>query len=207
MLSSATVLINDHRILDVQCSDNGEPLLPYDLLPRILIPSQTSLRRRFSDSSTPLLRLDVIRKLQTALKQLPDTLSFVIISGYRSPRLQRRNFETSALDGRYIADPSKFAPHCCGGAVDIAITDAVGHLLDFGNLFEHDETAHATFTAISEDAQKNRKMLSIALSSVGFVNYPLEWWHWSYGDKYWGYVTDNTAFYDAVEDYYAGAPD
>jgi len=21
------------------------------------------------------------------------------------------------------------------------------------------------------------------------VNYPTEWWHWSYGDRYWAFVT------------------
>jgi D-alanyl-D-alanine dipeptidase len=21
------------------------------------------------------------------------------------------------------------------------------------------------------------------------VNYPTEWWHWSFGDRYWAYVT------------------
>jgi hypothetical protein len=24
---------------------------------------------------------------------------------------------------------------------------------------------------------------------VGFVNYPTEWWHWSYGDRYWALAT------------------
>ncbi|WP_413254142.1 hypothetical protein OG754_38745 [Streptomyces decoyicus] len=28
-----------------------------------------------------------------------------------------------------------------------------------------------------------------ALSSVGMVNYPTEWWHWSFGDRYWALCT------------------
>jgi hypothetical protein len=24
------------------------------------------------------------------------------------------------------------------------------------------------------------------LTAAGMVNYPTEWWHWSYGDRYWG---------------------
>ncbi len=43
-------------------------------------------------------------------------------------------------------------------------------------------------TSISPEAAKNRKTMSQALSVVGFVNYPTEYWHWSYGDRYWAYV-------------------
>ncbi len=40
---------------------------------------------------------------------------------------------------------------------------------------------------ISPQAQKNRKIMYQVLSDVGFVNYPTEYWHWSYGDRYWAY--------------------
>jgi D-alanyl-D-alanine dipeptidase len=32
-------------------------------------------------------------------------------------------------------------------------------------------------------------VLGDALSGAGLVNYPTEWWHWSYGDRYWALVT------------------
>jgi len=38
-------------------------------------------------------------------------------------------------------------------------------------------------------ARHNRAVLSAALRGAGFVNYPTEWWHWSYGDRYWAMVT------------------
>jgi len=25
------------------------------------------------------------------------------------------------------------------------------------------------------------------MQSQGFINYPTEWWHFSYGDRYWAY--------------------
>jgi D-alanyl-D-alanine dipeptidase len=28
-------------------------------------------------------------------------------------------------------------------------------------------------------------VLATALGGAGLVNYPTEWWHWSYGDRYW----------------------
>jgi D-alanyl-D-alanine dipeptidase len=41
---------------------------------------------------------------------------------------------------------------------------------------------------ISPAAIKYRKIMSKALEDAGFVNYPTEYWHWSYGDRYWAYV-------------------
>ena len=34
-----------------------------------------------------------------------------------------------------------------------------------------------------------RKALANAFESAGLVNYPTEWWHWSYGDRYWALAT------------------
>jgi D-alanyl-D-alanine dipeptidase len=42
--------------------------------------------------------------------------------------------------------------------------------------------------------------MSSALTKVGFVNYPGEYWHWSYGDRYWAYhVGAKEAIYGTVE--------
>jgi D-alanyl-D-alanine dipeptidase len=35
----------------------------------------------------------------------------------------------------------------------------------------------------------DRAILAQALRPAGLVNYPTEWWHWSYGDRYWALVT------------------
>ncbi len=48
------------------------------------------------------------------------------------------------------------------------------------------------FTAapnISRTARANRDILTRALSAAGLVNYPTEWWHWSFGDCYWALAT------------------
>ena len=46
-------------------------------------------------------------------------------------------------------------------------------------------------------------LLADALGGAGFVNYPTEWWHWSFGDRYWAYLTGrHAARYGAV----AGLP-
>jgi len=40
--------------------------------------------------------------------------------------------------------------------------------------------------------------MSDALIQQGFVNYPTEYWHWSYGDKYWAFIKQQPyAIYDS----------
>ncbi|MDP4504885.1 M15 family metallopeptidase [Nonomuraea turcica] len=47
----------------------------------------------------------------------------------------------------------------------------------------------------------NRCILGNALASAGFVNYPTEWWHWSFGERYWAYITQaRYARYGIAED-------
>ena len=36
-------------------------------------------------------------------------------------------------------------------------------------------------------------LLADCLGDAGFVNYPTEWWHWSFGDRYWAFVTGHGA--------------
>ena len=42
-------------------------------------------------------------------------------------------------------------------------------------------------TKVSKPAQENRELLFNVMEAQGFVNYPTEWWHFSYGDRYWAY--------------------
>lgn len=40
---------------------------------------------------------------------------------------------------------------------------------------------------IAVEAKDNRKILLEIMQDQNFVNYPTEWWHFSYGDRYWAY--------------------
>ncbi len=45
-----------------------------------------------------------------------------------------------------------------------------------------------------------RDRLAIVMSEAGFVNYPHEWWHFSYGDQYWAWRTGAlAALYGSAE--------
>lgn len=55
-----------------------------------------------------------------------------------------------------------------------------------------EESAGACYTQadnISDQARTHRDILSTTLTAAGLVNYPTEWWHWSYGDRYWALET------------------
>ena len=52
---------------------------------------------------------------------------------------------------------------------------------------------------ISAEARHYRQIMNSALMSAGFVNYPTEYWHWSYGDRYWAYHQgQSTAIYGVI---------
>ncbi|MBB5795315.1 D-alanyl-D-alanine dipeptidase [Streptomyces caelestis] len=94
---------------------------------------------------------------------------------------------------RYVSPP-EIAPHSAGAAVDLTLADADGRELDMGTRMNAtpEESAGACYTQadnISHQARSNRDVLGTALGAAGLVNYPTEWWHWSYGDRYWALTT------------------
>jgi len=75
--------------------------------------------------------------------------------------------------------------HSTGAAVDVGAeaVDATGEAtpLDFGTAFDSFDARSATASrAISPAATQNRRALVAAFAAHGFVNYPREWWHFSY---------------------------
>ena len=54
---------------------------------------------------------------------------------------------------------------------------------------ESNGACYTEAAGISAAARANREILGAALTDAGLVNYPTEWWHWSYGDRYWALAT------------------
>jgi len=46
---------------------------------------------------------------------------------------------------------------------------------------------------VPEKARKRREELVRAMEKAGFVNYGHEWWHYSYGDRYWALLRGESA--------------
>jgi D-alanyl-D-alanine dipeptidase len=92
--------------------------------------------------------------------------------------------------------PPAIAPHVSGAAIDLTLCHEDGAELDMGtpvNASPEDSNDACYFSApVSPTARHHREILAAALGAAGLVNYPTEWWHWSYGDRYWALHTGHT---------------
>ncbi|MFA7216639.1 MAG: M15 family metallopeptidase [Candidatus Paceibacterota bacterium] len=53
---------------------------------------------------------------------------------------------------------------------------------------------------ITNDQMSNRKVLLDVMKKNGFVNYPGEWWHYSFGDRMWAaYLRKKVCHYGPVQ--------
>lgn len=190
-----TILLCDPRVSAVPVADCGEPLVR---LPESFGPARA------------LVRLGLARRLASASLSLPGGLALRVVEGHRDAADQRAIIaryrsevlaahpeadaaEVDRLTSRFVA-PLRVAPHVAGAAVDLTLADRSGRELEMGTPIDAtpEQSRGACFFAselISEDARRNRELLADALGAAGLVNYPTEWWHWSYGDRYWALTT------------------
>lgn len=167
-------------------------------------------RKQDTSGSWARLRVGVVERLLGAQRSLPPDVRLLVVEGHRPAALQQRYFHRHRTDlgrahpewapGRLDIEASKYvsppavAPHPCGAAVDLTLSRD-GRELDLGTAVNAtpDNSANACFTAadnISATARRWRQVMTAALSATELVNYPSEWWHWSYGDRYWAAATD-----------------
>ncbi|MFJ2770814.1 M15 family metallopeptidase [Streptomyces sp. NPDC087300] len=197
------VLMADPRVAAVPVRECGERLVDVRTQSSLLVDAR---QQAGPDAAFAFLREGVVRRLEHAGTLLPDGLRLLFVEGYRPPSLQRAYFEEYAdqlralhpdlpaariheAASRYVSPPD-IAPHSAGSAVDLTLADAEGRELDLGTRMNADpeESAGACYTAahnIGPEARAHRDILGAALTGAGLVNYPTEWWHWSYGDRYW----------------------
>ncbi|MGY2873478.1 D-alanyl-D-alanine dipeptidase [Marmoricola sp. URHA0025 HA25] len=101
--------------------------------------------------------------------------------------------EIDRLTSRFVA-PVPVAPHVAGAAVDLTLVDRHGRELDLGTPIDATPEqsggrCYSDAEDISAEARHHRQVLARALRTAGLVNYPTEWWHWSFGDRYWALLT------------------
>jgi len=162
-----------------------------------------------ADPERRLIRAGVLDRLRSAAQQLPSGVRLCWVEGYRHATVQSRYFEeyraevaranadlsdeqSELLASRYVSPPA-VAPHVSGAAIDLTLCDEEGVQLDLGtpvNASPEESQGRCYFDAdVGNQARHHRQVLMAALSGAGLVNYPTEWWHWSYGDRYWAMQT------------------
>ncbi|WP_411079998.1 M15 family metallopeptidase [Streptomyces sp. cmx-18-6] len=211
------VLMSAPEVAAIPVTECGEELVDVRHGGSLLV----DVRKQDPADAFAYLRVGVLDRLLEAQAMLPRGLRLLYVEGYRPPSLQRTYFEEYAgqlradhpewhadqvhsAASRYVSPPD-IAPHSAGAAVDLTLANADGRELDLGTRMNADpeESAGACYTHaldISEEARANRELLGSVLTAAGLVNYPTEWWHWSYGDRYWALVTGKaTALYGPKE--------
>lgn len=192
--------------------DCGEPLVNLRELPFLFFYDC------LSDKKEVLARKGVAERLEIASRLLTTGVHLKIHSAYRSRTEQiemwnrkyeemKKRFphlteeEIVAQTKRVMADPRfGFGGHQTGGAIDITLCDDEGSDYDMGSRISDSGSIIITRSKeVSETAQQNRTLLLSAMTEAGFVNYPMEWWHYSYGDRMWAaYRNKKCALYDEV---------
>ena len=217
--------IADPEILNIPSIECNEPVIDIKHYNDILF--GTPPEHPSTEPDYIKIRESVYRKICEAQRELPQGLKFRLYEGYRSLAVQKMLFdqqfkkteqkipnasyeekfhETTRLVSPVLnLDGSiNIPPHNTAGAIDIEIIDSHGNLLDMGmtaaQWVDADAELCATYSnLISDKVQQNRIILLEILEAQGFVNYSNEWWHFSYGDRYWAYYQHKKlAMYGAV---------
>ncbi|WP_283134761.1 M15 family metallopeptidase [Rhizohabitans arisaemae] len=209
------VLMSDSRVGAIPVEECGEPL--HDVRGRLRMDD----RLRDHEGAYAQLRSGLLDRLLQAQRLLPDGYRLLVVEGFRPKDLQRKYFDEYASElraahrdwseeqlrvaaSRYVA-PIEVAPHIAGAAVDLTLCTEDGEELDLGTPVNATPEASAgrCYTAaegIGAEATHNRRIMAAALEPAGLVNYPTEWWHWSYGDRYWAMsVGARAAIYDFAD--------
>jgi len=172
------------------------------------------------------VRREVYDMLLKAVKFLPKGYRFKIWDAWRPFALQQEIYDVYSVDiikdfeledytdeqrkvviHKFVSEPvdNKEIPpvHTTGGAIDVTLIDAKGKELEMGTKFDAftDKTCTSYFeNKKSEDkiVRDNRRLLYYIMTNVGFTNLPSEWWHFDYGDRFWGYYKKKPAIYRGV---------
>ncbi|MBP9732671.1 MAG: D-alanyl-D-alanine carboxypeptidase family protein [Candidatus Magasanikbacteria bacterium] len=196
-------------IKKVDIDETNEPLVKIDETERIvLLKDHKYLDARLRKSAQNLLAV--------ASNNLPAGYKLLVVTAYRPIWMQKELYrhrekqlaikhpflmifqhaKWRKLVNRYTSPPGG-SSHQYGGAVDVTVIDSYDNRLDMGtSLTDFGVKVHTENDLITEEQRKNRKLLYEAMTKAGFVNYPLEWWHYSYGDRMWSaYTQRDTCFY------------
>lgn len=189
-----TILLNDPRVRDLPVRETDEPLVPVDdgAGGVVLVRAGLGLRlERAQRGLGPHLRLRIVEGVRDVAVQLEIIERYA--SSLRAVHAGISDGDLLTLTSRFVA-PVDVAPHVAGAAVDVTLTGTDGADLDMGTAIDAtpEQSAGACYFGardLSVEARANRRLLAAALGTAGLVNYPTEWWHWSYGDRYWALMT------------------
>ena len=194
-------------VSDVKVSENGEELvlLSDEQTQSLVIFSKAFKDGKVGSISEVLVRESVKDLLVQASNHLPEGYRLVVWETYTPKALQE------SIRGKKLDDISGFS-HMTGGAVDVSLADTNGNLLNMGTdlnhgspenkttlYFEELEESGASLSDQEQEIRDHRRILFHAMNKAGFVNSPLAWFHWDYGNLWWAKVKGEDAFYGSLD--------
>ncbi len=92
-------------------------------------------------------------------------------------------------------NPATPPPHSTGAAIDVTLVDEAEKVIDMGSPIDElsprsypDHFANSS-NNLDQTYDQNRQILSQAMKKAGFQQHPHEWWHFSYGDQLWAWLS------------------
>lgn len=139
------------------------------------------MHRKIYPCARCFLRPEVASAFEDAVQiASAKDVKLVVYDCYRPYQFQYKMYEI-VNNPRYVAKPVKGSNHNRGQAVDVALADSCGNLLDMGNNFDDfSEKSHYASKSISKEGRANRKLLRSIMVAAGFSPYDNEWWHFDY---------------------------
>lgn len=176
------------------------------------------LRKKFG--SKMLVRLSLAKMLQTAEKELPKDVTFLILDAWRPKVAQEAYFNA------YVRKFSKKHPewsmnrvkkqasvyainpftelnragHLTGGAIDVVLAKEGIRIPMKAQGVPYEEGLKLDAKGLTKDVSDSRMILKECMMKAGFTNYPPEYWHWCYGDYIWAELNKKgTTLYGPID--------
>lgn len=195
----------------VKLGENGSPLVPLNELLSFVEVEYLKEDMIPYTGEIMYVRKELLGLISLAYMYLQEYLpyaTFLIRYAYRHPDVQRLYYERryqalrqefpgmseaelTELTHTQVAFP-EVAGHPTGGAIDLTIQDVDGWELDMGTGIADYSDLEKCFTystRITRVQARNRYILKEVMLRAGFINFEGEWWHFSYGDREWAFLS------------------
>tara|TARA_Y100000590_G_scaffold244276_1_gene274533 strand:- start:170 stop:871 length:702 start_codon:yes stop_codon:yes gene_type:complete len=148
------------------------------------------------------IRESVAKKLYAIAEELPDRWGLGIFDAWRPLALQNELFKAASEDplipeelfAKPSSDPVAPPPHLTGGAVDLTFTVDNVPLAPGSGFDDITPAARADFLEEIPGFNRDfRRFLYWMMRSQNFVVFREEWWHFEFGTRRWGALTENKA--------------
>jgi zinc D-Ala-D-Ala dipeptidase len=136
---------------------------------------------------------DMLRQAHGHLQRRHPDHRLLVVDAFRPRRVQHLMWERvrGTAQQPYVANPASGSMHNYGAAVDITIVDGQGKALDMGTPVDHfgilaqvrEEERFLREGRLTREQVNNRRLLRTVMEEAGFIQLPIEWWHFDAFDK------------------------